>query len=192
MVDAATRLFLERGVGATSTDALAAEARVSKRTLYARYSSKHELLADVLRRQLIRLTETPSPTEGPLDTVDRLRPALLDLALRTVATVMQPGYLALLRTILAESRDHPELAQLFRSTAPPLASAAVVEILSAARAQGSVVVDDLDAAARLFLGPILTFALLDGLFLADREPQVPEPAQIEHLVDLYLRAVGAP
>lgn len=98
---------------------------------------------------------------------------------------MQPAYLALLRTIVAESRSHPELAELFRSAAPPLASAAIVELLIAAREEGSVVVDDLDGAARLFVGPLLTFALLDGLFMADGDPRPPEPAQVERQVELY-------
>ena len=39
----AQRLFLARGFTGTSTDAIAAEAGVSKQTLYAYYSSKEEL-----------------------------------------------------------------------------------------------------------------------------------------------------
>src|SRR4051794_31482389 len=46
--EAAARLFLEHGYGATSMDAVAREAGVSKATLYAHYSSKAQLLGEMI------------------------------------------------------------------------------------------------------------------------------------------------
>src|SRR5262249_61249351 len=48
------RLFLDRGFDATSLDAVAEAARVSKPTVYSRYGDKRGLFAAVLRREIER------------------------------------------------------------------------------------------------------------------------------------------
>ena len=54
----ARRVFLCDGFAASSTDAIAAEAKVSKRTLYAYYPSKEDLFVDVLRKLTIENPQT--------------------------------------------------------------------------------------------------------------------------------------
>src|SRR5258707_15731468 len=54
LIDVATRLFLDRGYDATSLDAVAEAARVSKPTVYSRYGDKRGLFAEVLRREIAR------------------------------------------------------------------------------------------------------------------------------------------
>ena len=54
----ARRVFLREGFAAASTDVIAREAGVSKRTLYAYYPSKEELFADVLRRLTVENPQT--------------------------------------------------------------------------------------------------------------------------------------
>jgi AcrR family transcriptional regulator len=51
ILDAAYRLFRQRGFGRVSMDEIAAAARLTKRTLYHHFRSKDDLLADVLRAQ---------------------------------------------------------------------------------------------------------------------------------------------
>lgn len=50
IADAATRLFLANGYAGTSTDAISADAGVSKQTLYSYFPTKVDLLAEVLNR----------------------------------------------------------------------------------------------------------------------------------------------
>src|SRR5688572_28023523 len=54
LIEVATRLFLDRGYDATSLDAVAEAARVSKPTVYSRYGDKRGLFAEVLRREIAR------------------------------------------------------------------------------------------------------------------------------------------
>src|SRR6516225_5388806 len=54
LIEVATRQFLDRGYDATSLDAVAEAARVSKPTVYARYGDKRGLFAEVLRREIAR------------------------------------------------------------------------------------------------------------------------------------------
>jgi TetR/AcrR family transcriptional repressor of mexJK operon len=60
----ARRVFLRDGFAGASTDAIAAEAGVSKRTLYAYYPSKEDLFVDVLRGLTI---ENPQSRVGVED-----------------------------------------------------------------------------------------------------------------------------
>ena len=189
---AAQRLFLERGYAAATTDALAAAAGVSKQTLYAYYPSKEDLLADVLRRLVdpdaIESFLAVDAHPGAADPA-AFRAALGALAGRMAATVMQPDYLALLRVIVTEAPHQPHLAELFKATVPERGFRLVTAFLAAADAAGVVRVPDPDAAARLFIGPILTYALLDGLFVVDEPPRPPSPERIAAIVDLFFRAI---
>lgn len=51
VLDAAERLFYERGVQAVGVDAVVAEARVATKTLYAHFGSKEGLIEAYLRRR---------------------------------------------------------------------------------------------------------------------------------------------
>jgi hypothetical protein len=55
--------------------------------------------------------------------------------------------------------------------------------------QGLVDVPDAEAATRLFFGPILAYAVLDGLFVSGELPRPPAPERIEQIVDLYMKAI---
>src|SRR5438132_1567068 len=58
---AADKLFYSHGIRAIGVDAVAAEAGVSKRTLYNHYPSKDELIAAYLTARL----RHPAPSDAP-------------------------------------------------------------------------------------------------------------------------------
>jgi TetR/AcrR family transcriptional regulator, mexJK operon transcriptional repressor len=47
-----------------------------------------------------------------------------------------------------------------------------------------------EAAARMFVGPLLTYAVLDGLFVAGGPPRKPTSGRIEEIVDMYVEAIS--
>jgi TetR/AcrR family transcriptional repressor of mexJK operon len=190
---AARRLFLQQGFAGASTDAIRDAAGVSKETLYRHYPSKEALFADVLRELTLENPHTPildllaSPTAA---SPAEFRNELTAIAQAIVVTLMQPDYLALLRMIFAEAPRFPQLRTLFRATVPEQAMRGVAALLARAHAAGLVRTDDLDAATRLFLGPLLTHLVLDGLLATDEPPQPPDPERIARIVGLYLAAVA--
>lgn len=190
----AQRIFLRDGFAAASTDAIAAEARVSKRTLYSYYPSKEELFVDVLRKLTIENPQTRAleSMEGMSpQSREQLREDLLELAQKIVSTMMQPDYLALLRTTIADVHRFPQLAGLFRATVPERAMSSFAAFIERTRERG-VIGEDVDgeAAARMFVGPLLTYAVLDGLFVAGGPPRKPASGRIEEIVDLYVKAIS--
>ena len=55
--DAAIEMFLDRGYDATTMDAVARSAGITRRTLYARYPNKQVMFSDVVREALRSLPD---------------------------------------------------------------------------------------------------------------------------------------
>lgn len=179
---AARRLFLEQGFAATGTDQIAAAARVSKATIYTRYRQKEELLAAVLGDMLAEL-EMPDLQKG-VSSVAELRGVLVGLAQLSIRVLTKPDYLGLARTLIGEMPGQPELGELFAEAVPLRILGGLATLFEAAQAAGLVRATDSALAARTFIGPLLTFVLLEGLLA--RTPRPPTEAQLETLVDLCL------
>ncbi len=188
----AQRVFLRRGFAGASTDAIAAEAGVSKQTLYAYYPNKEELLASVLGHLIGEGSGNQLPAvEGmPLGTPEEVRRSLGSLAHGLIASLMQPDYLALMRVVIAETPRLPRLGSLFKSAVPEQVLGSVSEILRIAQAEGVVGEVDPDSASRMFAGALLTYAILDGLLVGDGPPRPPAQERVDSVVDLFMKTVS--
>jgi len=191
--EGARKVFLDRGFSGASTDGIAAEAGVSKQTLYAYYPSKEQLLFDVLRN----LIQDGGHQEGLavargayLRSREEVRGALSSLAKGLVSALMQPEYVALVRVVISETPRLPSLGNLFRSAIPERVLGEVADLLRRAQEDGAISPVDADAATRMFVGPLLTYVLMDGLFVGDGPPRVPAPERVEEVVGLFMRAIA--
>jgi len=189
--DAAQRLFLDQGYAATSMDAVTAAAGVSKQTVYVYYPSKRALFADVLEQASVGHPEFQAldylRTAHPASRAE-LQEVLTQLAQRVLQTMLQPEYISLLRALIPEVRSHPELGELFREVVARRSLQSVGQLLEDAAHRGIIGQVDTDAAARLFVGPILTYLVLDGLLSAREPAQQPDAASIESIVALVVAA----
>lgn len=193
ILEGARRVFLREGFAAASTDTLAQEAGVSKRTLYAYYPGKEELFVDVVRRLTLENPETQildfMRSLNPRR-VEELRSALLTLAQKVLATMLRPDDLALLRSIIADSHRFPQLTEVLRSTVPERAAVEVASILERARENGVAIQEgNIELMTRLFIGPLLSYVLFDGLLLPQSQPQLPGAEKLEAIIDLFMRAI---
>ena len=190
--DGASRVFLERGFSGASTDAIASEAGVSKQTLYAYYPSKEDLLFDVLRRmveerargRLLEALAGDSPRER-----EELRRTLDSVAHGLISALMDASYVALVRVVIAETPRLPHLGRLFRSAVPERVLGGVGALLQRSHREGAIGKVDTELAARAFVGPLLTYVLMDGLFIGDGLPRPPAPERIDETVELFMRMI---
>jgi TetR/AcrR family transcriptional regulator, regulator of autoinduction and epiphytic fitness len=116
IVDAAERLFLERGFGAVSMDELAEAADVARRTLYNQFSGKEELFREMLGRVSGHLEDALPPgieTQGDVDQVLRL------VAKAILGLHRNRAYLGFLRMVVADSRQFPWIAEAFGAVMDP-------------------------------------------------------------------------
>ncbi|WP_168990418.1 TetR/AcrR family transcriptional regulator [Aureimonas flava] len=108
IVDIAFCQFLNAGFSATSMDSVAAEAGISKRTLYDRFPSKMHLLNEALQRRGTLEPEGLREFDARNDPFDAI---LLDVARWLKDKVLVDDTIALYRLLASEAHRTPELAQ---------------------------------------------------------------------------------
>lgn len=150
VLNAAMRLFTEHGYGATSMDAVAVGAGVSKATVYAHFANKQKLFAAVVRSECRRAIEQMAIPDDVHD-LD-LRAALTRIARTFLEVAMTPRKLAIFRVVIAEVRRFPELGPIFYDSGPRVTLEGLVRYLNRARNSGLIQADDTELAAYQFLG----------------------------------------
>ena len=149
ILDAATQMFLARGFGATSIDAVAQHLRISKRTFYHRFKDKEALFAAVVHRIIQRLR--PAANIPLIEGAD-VEAVLERLAALILHAALSPQAIALHRLIVAESARFPELARvLAHEGAAEEATTLIAGILEREVTAGRIRIDDTRFAAQQFL-----------------------------------------
>jgi len=109
IAQAAMQLFIQHGYRETSMDQIAAEADVSKHTIYNHFQSKEGLFIELVEQFICEQFQPDfnfNPSDEPAEGLRRLAEAFL-------AKLNNPEYSAFLRLLIAESGHFPHLAQLF-------------------------------------------------------------------------------
>ena len=109
ILDVATALFLGDGYGATSIEAVARRAGISKRTFYHRFRGKEVLFEAVVRRLI---EEWTPPFDAALLAAPSLAEALRRAAEHMLGVALTPEALALHRMVIAEAPRFPGLARI--------------------------------------------------------------------------------
>ena len=148
---AAMRVFADSGFAGASMDVIAADAGISKPTLYQYFSSKEDLFTTVLQQERDHMLEVfEHPSERGL--VADLHAFAWDYA----RTVMRKDMLSLSRLIIAEAQRRPEIGSAFQASGPDRVLAGMMAYLSVQRDRGLLVFDDPELAAEDLWGLVLS------------------------------------
>jgi TetR/AcrR family transcriptional regulator, regulator of autoinduction and epiphytic fitness len=181
-VEAAERLFLQRGFGAVSMDELAEAAGVARRTLYNQFASKEEIFREMLLRFAGQLEHALPPgieTQGDVEDVLRLvARAILQLHRR-------PGYLGFFRMVVADSRQFPWIAEAFAAVMEPQGER-FARYLAHLAAMGVLDCRNPVLAAHQFTGILNEFFLWPWMMGRD-SLSVPAEEVIEETIRMFLR-----
>ena len=166
ILDAARKIFVERGFEGVSIDEIAEAARAGKPTIYARFGDKRALFTAVVTRDVLsRITRF-----GEMPTGAAIEERLARLATATIHWTLDPERLGLMRLAVAEACRFPDLASTVSRTARDLST----EL--AARYLGETTQSDqlgslpafapqrLATTARIFLDLVVVPFLLRALF----------------------------
>lgn len=156
ILDVATALFLSRGFGATSIEAVAGRARISKRTFYHRFRDKAELYRAVVQRMLqhwLPEFEAAFDPPAPLDIL------LERLARQMLAVALSREALALRRLLLAEAERFPELVEIAIEQGAMRAIERIAALLEEECRAGRIALDDCRFAAMQFQEMVLSIPL---------------------------------
>ncbi|NUS38716.1 MAG: TetR/AcrR family transcriptional regulator [Lysobacter sp.] len=185
ILDAAKRLFVTHGFEGVSMDQIAADAGVSKLTVYSHYGDKETLFAAAAKaycEQQLPGSMFESRPDVPL------RERLLQIARAFFAMVCSPEAVAGHRVLCTPRLAESPVPRMFWEAGPQRVQDAFAELLRRRIAAGELAIDDVPRASAQF------FALLKGephaqLVFGCAAPAEPEIE--EHLaasVDLFLRA----
>jgi AcrR family transcriptional regulator len=152
---AALDLLAERGFQAATIEAIALRAGVGRNTIYRRWRSKEELIADALRE----LT-THVDFSGPEDLHSLLRNWLREFA----RTFSDPLLGRLLAGVLGELQRNPVFADVYVDRVVRPRRQALVDRLTQGRERGELRADvDVEHVADVLVGPLLLRVLPLGL-----------------------------
>jgi AcrR family transcriptional regulator len=165
LVDAGTRLFLGLGYDGTSLAKVAAEAGVSRATLFKQFPTKAELFAAIVTKAW--------SLEGPDDPIPGtggLRAGLAVLGGRYADVMTRPGMVDLFRIVIAETPRFPEIGRAHFDLGKMPFYDLVRRYLGAEHDAGHARVEDLDVATTQFLGMIASFVFWPRMLLLDWNP----------------------
>lgn len=113
LLDCAELVFAQQGFARTSMDAVAKAAGVTRKTLYARFANKSELLEAVVNR-LLEVAMAPHRERGNTSpAAGEARQLLLQIARELVGLSEAPHVTGINRLVFAEARQAPGLSRLF-------------------------------------------------------------------------------
>ena len=186
ILNAARRVFLKSGYGATSMDVVASEAGVSKQTVYGHFGSKDALFEAIIREvsgSVVSPLLTPETrTLDPKETLSVFAAHFMDI-------VLSPTVTALYRVVIPEVRRFPELGEIFYHSGPGRAVKTLAAYLRDQSEQGTLEVADANLAAQQFLGMLAGIPNIRRLLDIGEEPSKRERKRIvREAVRSFLKA----
>ena len=151
ILSAALKVFAQTGYPGASMDAIAAEAGLTKPTLYKHFASKEALFAAVLAVPLdVMMLAFDTRTDKGL--VAHLH----EFAWSYAETVMRPEFLSLARLTIGEAHRFPNIGRDYQESGPDKVLAGLMAFMNDQRELGRLTFEDAELAAQDFWGLILS------------------------------------
>lgn len=179
ILDAALVVFSQKGFVSASMDDIAAEAGLTKPTLYQYFPSKDELFTAMMteeRDHMLESFEYPSASGMVAE--------LYAFSWHYADVVLRPDMLNLARLIIGEAQRLPDIGRAYQASGPDRVLAGMIAYLERQRATGLIVFDDAELAAEDLWGLILSAPRNRALHIPDA---VPDRATIERYIRNGLR-----
>jgi AcrR family transcriptional regulator len=189
ILDVATELFLTEGFGATSIEAVAERARISKRTFYHRFKDKADLFRAVVHRLIARWLPPFDAALVESGTVDEI---LLRSARRILDIALSREALALHRLMLAEAPRFPELAMVISDSGARAGHDMLAALLERQRRAGRLALHDSRFAAEQFITMVLAVPQKRALGFGEGFGSEDLDRWARHTVALFLDGARAP
>ncbi|GAA0294944.1 hypothetical protein GCM10008966_14920 [Rhodovulum strictum] len=188
ILDAAERVLLSRGLQGTTMEAVAAEAGMSKRTLYDLFDGRAALIEALVRRLREGIVMPLGAAQQALPLAGRLRLLLAPDRLPGTGSVA----LEVMRAAIAEAPQQPEIAALMLEEGPRAVRRMIRDELARAAAADEIALDDTEAAAALLLRmalPCPMERLLSGA--GTDEPIEAARARVDRAIAVFLAGMAA-
>lgn len=194
ILEAAAAHFLRHGFIAANVDEIAAEARVSKRTVYNIFGGKEQLFREILGNAIDTAERFSTDIAGELGEAADPETALRDTGVRLARVVFGGRVVALRRLLIGETARFPELAADYYDRAPGRVMRTIAQALERFRERGMLDFDDAAEAAEHFAFLVMGAPLDRAMFITDTAQ--PDLSAIERRAErgvaVFLRAYVRP
>lgn len=177
----ALMLFGQKGYTRTTMDDIALQLGVSKSALYQYFNSKEEIFSSLVQESDIR-SLLSSLTQ--IDTSDYAS-SIQEIGFEFLSMYSEPEKLNLLRAIICESPQFPELGQLIYKGTIDDAHNKVASYLESSEGIREI---NSKFAARAFLGMLLSFVVVDKL-INTSDDEFTQAEIVSGVVDIFLNGI---
>ena len=181
ILSGAATIFALDGYEGASMSRIAAEANVSKGTLYNHFEGKAQLFAAFIEQTCEQFVS--QVFDGAYDD-DELEPGLTGIGRRMLAMMIAPVGQTIHRVVVSEAVKFPELARIFYNAGPARATGTMAAWLQRQAALGRLVVPDAQFAAEQFFSLCQTRI---GLQCRLHLRPAPSEAEIDQVVEAAVR-----
>ena len=188
IVAAALQLFSDRGFAATRLEDVATVAGVSKGTVYLYFDSKEQLFEAVVREAI---TPNIARAEALVDGFEGPTPDLLRGLFAFVGEVLETPLTGVMKLIVSESGNFPQLARMFADLVLRRAVALMRSVLERGVSRGEFRPMDLHATVPLVVAPILLLGVWKHSFGAHTDLTLDRRKVLEAHCENLLRGLAA-
>lgn len=187
ILDAARDLFYANGVGAVAIETVAAQAEVSKVTIYNQFGDKIKLFQEVVRREADRLAGEFSALDAKSTSFEG---RLNAIGTHLMTFLMQEKTAAFDRLLSLEAARHPELAQRYFDHGPGMMRNWLAGIIAEADHRGEIKVEDATTAAEDLAMLWQGFLPLEARLSLRRISRADIEKRVQHGTRLFLRSAN--
>ncbi|MGQ9367475.1 TetR/AcrR family transcriptional regulator [Azospirillum sp. ST 5-10] len=191
LLEAAGRLFIEKGFEKTTLSDIIERAGGSRATLYEQFGDKEGLFRAMMVENSARILEGMAAAQAD----ERAPPeeALTKFALYFVQALLDDETTAIVRILVAEGGRIPDIAESFFRVGPEPAVRRLADYLERAGAAGALRIEDPPVAARVFIGMVIGDLTLRRLILPRHPlPMAEVDRHVRHAVALFLGGARRP
>jgi TetR/AcrR family transcriptional regulator, mexJK operon transcriptional repressor len=193
ILEAATEAFLRKGYLGTSMDEIAAEAGVSKQTVYRQFADKEGLFTEIVLGTIDLVGEPFFSGIDSLGDAEDLEAELRKIARQLVGVAKDPRLLQLRRLVIGECGRFPELGRTYYERGPGRSTEGLAAGFRRLAEKGLLRIDDADQAAQNFNWLVLSTPLNLAMFNVDAEFTDTELERYaDEAVRVFLAAYGQP
>jgi TetR/AcrR family transcriptional regulator, mexJK operon transcriptional repressor len=188
ILSAAEKAFFAQGFSAATIERIAADAGVSKVTVYGHFGDKETLFEAVITRE-VALIEAAVDQRARADT--SLEQSLIDLGEVFTGFVLSPRVINFDRLLIAEAAKNPDLVKRFMAAGPYQTARLLETIISRGVRSGALIVPDIAKAVEDMAGLWLGMAKMEAqMGLLGQLPPEIVSERVRHGVSVFLRAYG--
>jgi len=192
IVNAACSVFLCKGFDIASMDLIAAEANVSKKTVYGHFQSKENLffhiMIDMCSSKLPDMIMGDSLETSKVLRLDRpIEESLAELGDRFLTSIFQPDTISLLRILIGQADKFPEIGRTYFRNGPEELISVLSAFFKLANDNRIINVQNPDLASQFFLAGLLGRPYTECLAVdCDMPDEKTIKSMVKNSVDIFL------